>query len=217
MTGATSSDAIISAFWRVLADRGWHGVTMRGIAAEAGIPLAELRRSFDGPQAILAAHGRTVDAAVLEGTVDDPSASARDRLFDVLMRRLDALQPDRAGVVRLMHDLPTAPLLALQLSTQMLPSMAWMLEAAGLDATGPSGLLRAKGLGTVWLAGLRAWEKDESADLSATMAALDRALDRADRIARMFGFAPREPAAASAGHTSPIETLDESGAAADPV
>jgi AcrR family transcriptional regulator len=189
MTGSVSPDAIIPSFWRVLADRGWHGVTMRGIAADAGLPLAELRRTFDCPQAILEAHGRAVDAAVLEGTVDDLAASARDRLFDVLMRRLDVLQPDRAGVVRLMHDLPTAPLLALWFATKMLPSMAWMLEAAGLDATGPSGILRAKGLGTVWLAALRAWEKDDSADLSATMAALDRALDRADRVARMFGFA----------------------------
>lgn len=218
MSGSNSPDAIIPAFWRVLADRGWHGVTFSGIAAEAGIPLAELRRAFDCPQGILEAHGRAVDATVLEGTVDDPGASARDRLFDVLMRRLDALQPDRAGVVRLMHDLPTAPLLALWLSTKMLPSMAWMLEAAGLDATGPSGLLRAKGLGTVWLATLRAWEKDESADLSATMAALDRALDRADRLARMFGFAPKEPEApAPAADTSMAETLDESGATADPV
>lgn len=194
MTGSTSPDAIISAFWRALAEKGWHGTTMRGIATEAGISLAELRRAFDCPQAILEAHGRAVDAAVLEGTVDDPGATARDRLFDVLMRRLDALQPDRAGVVRLMHDLPTSPLLALWLSTKMVPSMAWMLEAAGLDATGPSGLLRAKGLGTVWLAALRAWEKDDSVDLSATMAALDRALDRADRVARMFGFAEKSRA-----------------------
>nr|WP_314074177.1 TetR family transcriptional regulator [uncultured Roseococcus sp.] len=196
MTALTSPDAILPAFWRVLAERGWHGVTMRAIAAEADLPLAELRRSFEGPWALLEAHGRAVDATVLEGTVDDPAASARDRLFDVVMRRLDALQPDRAGVIRLMRDLPTAPLLAIWLSTRMLPSMAWMLEAAGLDATGPSGLLRAKGLGAIWLAALRAWEKDESADLSSTMAALDRALDRADRIARTFGFAETSRASA---------------------
>lgn len=207
MSGSTSPDAIIPAFWRALADRGWHGLTMRDIAAEAGIPLAELRRAFDCPQSILEAHGRAVDATVLEGTVDDPGASARDRLFDVLMRRIDALQPDRAGVVRLMHDLPTSPLLALWLSTRMLPSMAWMLEAAGLNAAGPSGLLRAKGLGTVWLAALRAWEKDDSADLSATMAALDRALDRADRVARMFGFTEtsRAPTAESEVASSALE------------
>ena len=83
-------------------------------------------------------------------------------------------------------------MLALFLGAGMNRSMGWMLEAAGLDAGGPSGALRAKGLGVVWLAGLRAWEKDESEDLSATMAALDRALDQADRVARMLRFAPKE-------------------------
>ncbi|MDB5411765.1 MAG: TetR/AcrR family transcriptional regulator [Rubritepida sp.] len=196
MSSSTApQDAILSAFWRVLAGSGWHGLTMRSIADEAGTPLAELRRSYDCPLSILEAHERNVDAVVLAGTVDDPTSSARDRLFDVLMRRMDAIQPYRAGVVRLIHDLPRTPMLALWLASRMPTSMAWMLEAAGLDASGPGGALRAQGLGAVWLAALRAWEKDESADLSGTMAALDRALDQADRLARMLGFGKATPAA----------------------
>jgi ubiquinone biosynthesis protein COQ9 len=192
MSTPAPDQAILSAFWRVLAGSGWHGLTLRAVAAEAGLPLAELCRHFASPLHILAAHQRAVDAAVLEGTVEDLSSTARDRLFDVLMRRLDALQPDRAGVVRLLRDLPRAPLLALWFAPRNAGSMAWMLEAAGLDAAGPMGLLRVQGLVGVWLAALRAWEKDESEDLSATMAALDRALDQADRVARWFRMAPPE-------------------------
>ncbi len=193
MSTTAPDQAILSAFWRVLAGSGWHGLTMRAVAAEAGLSLAELRRHFSCPLKILEAHQRAVDSAVLEGTFDDPGSSARDRLFDVLMRRLDALQPDRAGVVRLLRDLPRAPLLALWFSGRTAGSMAWMLEAAGLEASGPSGLLRAQGLGAVWLATIRAGEKDESEDLSAAMAALDRALDQADRVARMLRMAPASP------------------------
>ena len=191
-TSVPDHAAILGAFWRVLAGSGWHGLTLRAVAAEAGLSLAELRRHFATPLHILAAHQRAVDAAVLEGTVDDLGSTPRDRLFDVLMRRLDSLQPDRAGVVRLLRDLPRAPLLALWFAPRNASSMAWMLEAAGLDAAGPKGVLRVQGLIGVWLAALRAWEKDESEDLSATMAALDRALDQADRAARWFGMAPRE-------------------------
>jgi len=183
-TSPAPQEAIISAFWRVLAGSGWHGVTMRAIAAEAEISLAELRRHHSSPLSILSAHQRMVDATVLEGTVEDLTSTARDRLFDVLMRRMDALQPDRPGVVRMMQDLPRTPLLALWLGQRLDGSMAWMLEAAGLEAGGPAGAVRTKGLGAVWLSGLRAWEKDETEDLSATMAALDRSLDQADRVAR---------------------------------
>lgn len=193
MSTTAPDPATLTAFWRVFAGSGWHGLTMRAIAAEAGLPLADLRRQAPSPQHLLAAHQRAVDAAVLAGTVEDLGSSARDRLFDVLMRRVDALQPDRAGVVRLLHDLPKSPLLSLWLAPRNAGSMAWMLEAAGLDAGGPAGLVRVQGLTIVWLAVLRAWEKDESEDLSATMAALDRALDQADRVARWLRMAPAEP------------------------
>ena len=185
--------AILSAFWRVLAGTGWHGLTMRAVADEAGMSLAELRRQTPSPLHLLAAHQQMVDAAVLEGTVEDLGSTARDRLFDVLMRRLDALQPDRPGVVRLLRDLPRSPLLTLWLAPRNAGSMAWMLEAAGLNAAGPAGMLRVQGLGAVWLTVLRSWEQDESEDLSVTMAALDRALDQADRVARWLRMGPAEP------------------------
>jgi AcrR family transcriptional regulator len=184
--------ALLAAFWRVLAGTGWEGLTLRAVAAEAGLPLAELRRRFPGPLAFLRAHLAAVEQEVIAGTVEDSTSTARDRLFDVLMRRLDALQPHRAGITRLMRDLPRDPALALWLAAQMPASMAWMLEAAGLEAGGPKGAARAHGLAVVWLAALRAWEKDETQDLSPTMAALDRALDRADKAARSLGLGREE-------------------------
>jgi len=48
----------------------------------------------------------------------------------------------------------------------------------------------ALGLVGVWLAAVHAWAEDESEDLGPTMAALDRALDRAEQIARTFRLLP---------------------------
>lgn len=201
------NDPALQAFWRVLAGGGWSALTMRAVAAEAGVTLAELRARFASPTEMLRAHAAAVDSAVIEGTYEDETSTARDRLFDVLMRRLDFLQPHRAGVVRLMRDLPRDPLLGLWLAAELPRTMRWMLEAAGLEATGPKGALRAHGLGVVWLATLRAWEKDESEDLSATMAALDRALDQADKAARSLGLG-REEASHHGTHTDPETPIE---------
>ena len=62
--------------------------------------------------------------------------------------------------------------------------MSWMLEAAGIDASGLKGALKAKGLALVWLATLRAFLADDGEDLGATMAALDKALKRAEPFGR---------------------------------
>jgi len=182
--------AIHEGLWQVVAEHGWRGTTLARIAAASGSSLATLRGMASAPEDLIVRFNRTVDQAVLEGTVPTEGESPRDRLFDVLMRRLDALQPHRAGVVRFMRELPTHPLLTLLLGAGMNRSMGWMLESAGLSAAGPGGLARIQGLTAVWVYTLRAWMKDDSADLGATMAALDKALDRADQLARTLDRRP---------------------------
>src|SRR5205823_2677905 len=105
------------------------------------------------------------------------------RLFGLLMRRIDVLQAHRAGVLALLAAIPADPLLTLGLAGANLRSMAWMLDAAGVSSAGPAGMLRTKGLLGVWLWTLRAWRGDTDPDLGPTMAALDKALERAERLA----------------------------------
>jgi ubiquinone biosynthesis protein COQ9 len=199
-TTATVSDArLVAGLWQVVARHGWHGLTMRRVSAASGVPLAELRRRCPGPLALLALHGRAVDAQVLAGTVTDPVDAPRERLFDVLMRRVDALQPHRSGVLRLLDDMAADPVLALTIVAGLPGSMRWMLEAAGIGTNGCGGALRAGGLLGVWLYALRAWARDHTEDLGSTMAALDRALDRAEQAARTVGLGPADHATAAAG------------------
>ena len=67
-------------------------------------------------------------------------------------------------------------------------SMSWMLEAAGMDTGGARGAMRVAGLSGVYLKTLKVWKKDDSPDLSKTMAALDKDLNRLEQFANSFGF-----------------------------
>jgi len=209
------SPALLDAFWRVVAREGWHGTTFARIAAESGETLADLRGRYPTPVALLRAHARAVDQAVLEGTVPQQGGmgqhgfgSARDRIFDLLMRRLDALAPHREGVLRMQRDLMRDPLSALLLSPILMASMAWTLEGAGISTAGVAGALRVQGLAGVWIATARAWEGDESVDLGTTMAALDRALDRAESIARTLRLTDEE-ADAPPADPMPMDSYEE--------
>ncbi|MCR0984604.1 hypothetical protein [Roseomonas populi] len=199
------SPALLDAFWRVVAQHGWHGATFARIAAESGESLSDLRGRYTTPVALLRAHARSVDQAVLEGTVPGQTGfgTARDRVFDLLMRRLDALQPHREGILRMQRDLMRDPLSALLLSPILMASMAWTLEGAGVSTAGLAGALRVQGLVGVWLSVARAWETDDSVDLGPTMAALDRALDRAEKVARTLRLTEDE-----APMSGPVEGAD---------
>lgn len=175
---------VTSALLAIAGREGWRGTTMTAIAAEAGCSPAALRARFPSREAVLRRFGTLIDVTV--AATPASGETPRERLFDVLMRRFDALAPHRAGVIATWHGIRADPVALACRLPAVLTSMRWMLEAAGIPAAGPLGMLRAKGLLAVWLAVFRAWEKDESADLAATMAALDRALTRAESLAATF-------------------------------
>jgi hypothetical protein len=184
--------ALVTAAFALAAERGWSRVSVAQAARRADLPLDRARARFPVRAAILLRFGVIADQAALARAASD--GPPRDRLFDILMRRFDALQAHRAGVLALLRALPTEPLTAALLAAANLRSMGWMLEGAGISARGPLGRLRAKVLLLVNLAGLRAWADDASEDLSATMAAVDHALDRAEQAqAQLPGWLCRRP------------------------
>jgi AcrR family transcriptional regulator len=202
MKADPADESLIAALWRVIAAHGWPGLTMRRLASEAGVEAASLRERFPTRLDLLLLHGRVMDQAVMAGTIPGQGGSARDRIFDVLMRRLDAMQPHREGILRLFEDMRRDPALALALAPHIGVAMRWMLEAAEVEAKSCEARLLALGLTGVWLATIRAWARDDSPDMGATMAALDSALDRAERIARPLGLLRNEAAPPPAGEAA---------------
>jgi AcrR family transcriptional regulator len=198
--------ALIAAAFRLAAEQGWRSVSVAAAARAAELPLAHARERFPGRSSILLRFGRAADqSALAEAPSEGP---VRDRLFDLLMRRIDAFQTQRAGVVALLRALPAEPPTALLLALATRRSMRWMLEAAGLSAAGLRGELRVKGLVAVWLWTMRAWREDATEDLSATMAALDAALRRAEQAAEWLGWGGR-PAVPPHEDSEPAETPPE--------
>ncbi len=105
----------------------------------------------------------------------------RERLFDVLMRRLEVLAPHKDAVRSLMRSAARNPGLALALNGLAVRSQQWMLTAADIDAAGPRGMVRAQGLALLFASVLRTWVDDDDPGHARTMAALDRALARGQR------------------------------------
>jgi len=187
-------DRIVDAALALAAAGGWRGVTLDAIAEAARLDPLVVYRATPTRTAVLEALMRRVDTAVLAGAAADGDAgSVHDRLVDLLLRRLEALAPHRAGIAAIARDLPTDPLEALAVLPQAGRSLARMVAAAGLSAAGPAGILRVKLLGLVWAQTLRVWLAEEDPDLSRAMAALDRALGRAERLGGPFSlFTTRE-------------------------
>jgi AcrR family transcriptional regulator len=179
-------EKIIAAFVALLAERRFEEIGYNEIAARAGVSLATLRTEFGSKIAILAAYSKELDRKVLSGsTADMAEEPERERLFDVLMRRLEAMADERDAIRSLVRSAMFDPPLALALNGVTVRSMQWMLAAAGVDAAGPTGMFRAQGLALAYARVLRTFVDDDE-DNARTMAALDRELDRGGRALQMF-------------------------------
>jgi AcrR family transcriptional regulator len=175
---------IIDATMALASERPWEEVTLAVIAERSGLTLAALRSGFDGRTDILAEFVRRTDETVLASVDPDMAEEApRERLFDVLFSRFEALAPHKQAIRNLGHAARRDPLLALELNRIVAGSMAWMLTVAGLGATGGGGLFRAQGLAFVYAGVMRVWLGDDDPGLARTMAELDRRLRRAERMA----------------------------------
>ncbi len=176
---------LIDAAMTLAAEQGWRRLGMAEIADSAGLSLKDAYGLFRSKHAILAALRRGADEAMLTGgavTGDSP----RDRLFEALMRRFEALKPYRAGLRAVLRDSIGNPAVVGFLPG-LLRSMGWTLTAAGLPGSGCRGHLVRRLVGAIYVSILPTFFRDEGSDLGTTMVALDKRLRQVETVFSSLG------------------------------
>ena len=168
---APSRDAVVDALMRLAESRPWSDIELQDIAQEAGISLAELRDMFPSKGAILGGLSRRIDRQVLEGTTDDLAGEpARERLFDVMMRRLDALAPYKRALKRISQGMRGDSLSLAAMNQLALNSQRYMLAAAGISTEDALGFLKLQGAVIIHANTLDTWFDDDEPARARTMA-----------------------------------------------
>ena len=181
----------IPSLLRLLATRSWRELTLAEIGQEAGIALADFSGRISREDLL-----REVDTFFdLAMSADGPctEGDARERLFDVLMKRFEAMEPYRDGLAEYFRlrasyagDIPGR-------ARAMHRTAAWALASAGLDddMAAPF-VLKRIALVQLIAQAERAWRRDAAGDFSATMAVLDQGLSRMeDRLRQLQSLTGR--------------------------
>jgi ubiquinone biosynthesis protein COQ9 len=167
-----------------LAERtDWHEISMAAIAGQAGLSLSLLMRHAPSKSSILQDFSRDIDEAMLLVFERYPAeGDAHDRLFDVILKRLEILQPYR-GVIASVVKRPRADgVEAMRLLQSLSDSIGWMVSAARVEQEPAWQSLGRLGLMRAYLRVLSVWSKENDPGLARTMAALDRALRDIERF-----------------------------------
>jgi AcrR family transcriptional regulator len=176
-------DRIIDALMALAAETRWTEITLPMIAARADVSLADLRDHYPSKGAILGGFAKRIDRIVLEGTTADILGEPpRERVLDIMLRRLDALAPYKAGLKEIMAAARRDPLMLAPLNQLALNSWRYMLAAADIDTEDSLGLIRVQGAALVFARTLDVWFDDEDTGLARTMARLDKELAAGERV-----------------------------------
>ncbi|MEM0986672.1 MAG: hypothetical protein AAGJ32_10525 [Pseudomonadota bacterium] len=187
-SGQDVLDRGFEAALKLAATRPWNSLSLRDIAEEAGLPLSSFQGVADRDG--LALHADTYfDRAMSAETVDEDDL-ARERLFDVIMLRYEAMEPHREGLLSLYRALDRSAALRLQRLPARRASAEWAFISAGLDGSGqvPMGI---KAIGLAWVLARAedAWRRETDPGFAKTMSALDKGLRQAEqRMQRMGAF-----------------------------
>ena len=176
----------------------WREVTLLKLADEAARPISDFYGASPG-EAVDCVE-EAFDRAIADNVEAlDPGQSVRDRLFELIMRRFEAMEPHRAAVLAMEHGLDRDPTLMAAAHQRHLRCARWVLALAGLEADGMTGQARAQGLGVIIGQARAAWRGDSAGDYAKTMASLDKNLRRAEEMfGRWAGFEAK-PKADEAG------------------
>ena len=196
----TRPDLLEAAFTH-LADVGWAGWSPRALAAMTGYDLGEVYDAFPTPAALAQKLAERLDKTMLAIPPDElDGLSHRERLFELFMRRFDAMAPFKPGLQRLTREARTEPELLLASLCNLDRMAHWLIELAELPYSGLEARLARASLVVAYARIFRTWLDDATPDLATTMAELDKRLDQLERAAdlgdRLFaGFARRPKAA----------------------
>jgi len=184
----TSPDKIIAATLKLAATHPWPEITMADITEAAKLKAAELKQHFTSKLAILDAFNRQIDDQVASAFGDaSEDETVRDQLFDILMSRFDALQPQKKAIKAILREtVPFDPRASLCGIGAIMRSMASALNLLGINSKTPLGCIKTKALAAVYLRSFKVWLEDDSADMAKTMAILDDGLAKIENLAQII-------------------------------
>jgi hypothetical protein len=181
-------DKVLKACITLIEKEGWKSFTFAKASEESGIPLDKFHAQFTCHSDVIVQLFKRIDQEVLKNLEINKEMSRKDVLFEILMARFDAAEPYKTVIGKFWRDWLMTPEDTPAIIAHGYSSMAWMLEAAGINNRGLTGLMRIQGLATLYLYTLKTWLEDDTLDLSKTMVALDKGLSKLERAASYLKF-----------------------------
>lgn len=168
---------LLAAALALIGERGWRGFGLVELARRTGLPLAAVYAELPDRAAVLRRLGRRLDEAMLGVSAAElAEMTPRERLFELMMRRFDAMAPYREALRAIAGSRGAGPGVVVASLCNLQRAAAWLTDAAGGPRSGLGAFAGRQAVLMVYARTFSVWLGDETEDRAKTLAELDRRL-----------------------------------------
>ena len=179
---------LVKSSFNIIEKSGWKSFSLQKLSYAEKIPINEIKIFFKSEITILDEFSKMIDIKV-EKSFDYEevtNTSVKDNLFELIMLRLEFMQPYRNALKNIKNSFKSDPLVAKSVAKNVMNSLDFYLELSNAFNDSFLDIFKKKSIFLIYTYIFMIWLEDESDELSKTMSELDKLLTFSEKIALDF-------------------------------
>ena len=179
---------LVKSSFKIIEESGWKSFSLQKLSYAEKIPINEIKIFFKSEITILDEFSKMIDIKV-EKSFDYEeltNTSVKDNLFELIMLRLEYMQPYRNALKSIKSSFKSDPLVAKSVAKNVMNSLDFYLELTNAYNDSFLDIFKKKSIFLIYSYIFMIWLEDDSDELSKTMSELDKLLTFSEKIALDF-------------------------------
>ena len=175
---------LIDSSFKVIEQTGWKNFTLEVLSKKKKIPLNEINEFLNSRTELLKEFSNMIDMKVEDNIdfKDLENSNVKDNLFELIMLRLEIMQPYKQALKKIVSDLKNDALSTKTISLKILNSLDFYLDISSAYNSSVFDILKKKAIFLIYGYVFMIWLNDSTQELSKTMSELDRLLSFSDKF-----------------------------------
>ena len=179
---------LVKSSFNIIEKSGWKSFSLQKLSYAEKIPINEIKIFFKSEITILDEFSKMIDIKV-EKSFDYEeltNTSVKDNLFELIMLRLEFMQPYRNALKSIKNSFKSDPRVAKSVAKNVMNSLDFYLELTNAFNDSFLDIFKKKSIFLIYSYIFMIWLEDDSDELSKTMSELDRLLTFSEKIVLDF-------------------------------
>ncbi len=179
---------LVKSSFNIIEKSGWKSFSLQKLSYAEKIPINEIKIFFKSEITILDEFSKMIDIKVEKSFVYEEltNTSVKDNLFELIMLRLEYMQPYRNALKSIKSSFKSDPLVAKSVAKNVMNSLDFYLELTNAFNDTFLDIFKKKSIFLIYSYIFMIWLEDDSDELSKTMSELDKLLTFSEKIALDF-------------------------------